>query len=48
MVFRRFQLSAIIAQLALARTRIVTRLLRAVNVGEKIDGRDQFIRRTGP
>ena len=48
MVFRRFQLSAIIAQLALARTRSVTGVLRAVNVGEKIAGRDQSTRRTGP
>jgi hypothetical protein len=37
-----------IAQLALARTRTVTGLHRAITVGKKIAGRDQLIRRTGP
>jgi hypothetical protein len=40
-------LSAIIAQLALARTRTVLRLRQAITVSEKIAGRDQLTRRTG-
>jgi hypothetical protein len=43
-----FQLSAIIAQLALARTHTILRLLRAITVSEKIVGGDQLTRRTGP
>jgi len=42
------QLRAIIAQLRLARTRTVLRWRRAITVGEKIAGRDQLTRRTGP